>query len=400
MPRKPTGIYVTKKKPKKSTKAAIQFANTFAGESSLSEEFSVPANPSAVHWDLTTSGVPIWDELMKDPKYYKDRKGMTAEVQWMTPDQYFDLLPKVFGYQYTHDAIKTSTDPKKVEKYATLMRQGVKFPMLWIEWWNAKEGQQEGRHRALAAEKAGIQFVPVIIIKRDQPKSNEGVDAVIDSLLETELGYYDIGHADDLGKSNSFLWVWDKGRLLSKPGKGLDHEDVFGNAQPQWFGRYDPSTKQVSITPFVRGKAVFKTVPNIIVKRLYDEYGDNITIHPFGCELSESTQGAEPQDAKTAKFLSKLRKADFNGKTELWYAADLTTLEAESMVKAMILSIPGSYKLHSREYGTNLVDAIYEAYGWMPSMFVDERMLLGMQITHPDRVSVSFTLGLDAIQIK
>jgi hypothetical protein len=147
------------------------------------ETFTVPDNPSAKHWDITTAGVPIWDELMKDPKYFQDRKGMTAEVQWMTPDEYFDLLPKVFAHQYSYDTIKDATDPKKVDKYANLMKQGTKFPMLWIEWWNEDEGQQEGRHRALAAEKAGIEQVPVMIVKRNQPKSDEAVDAVINTLL-------------------------------------------------------------------------------------------------------------------------------------------------------------------------------------------------------------------------
>ena len=46
------------------------------------------------------------------------------------------------------------------------------------------------------------------------------------------------------------------------------------------------------------------------------------------------------------------------------------------------------------------MDTIYDLYGWMPSMFVSESMLLGLQALYPDKVYASFTLGLDAIEIK
>lgn len=74
--------------------------------------------------------------------------------------------------------------------------------------------------------------------------------------------------------------------------------------------------------------------------------------------------------------------------------------EAEEAVKEMILSLPGSYKIHDRQYGTNLVDAVYEVYGWMPSMLINESLLLGMQATNPKKVYASFTLGLDAVEVR
>jgi hypothetical protein len=36
----------------------------------------------------------------------------------------------------------------------------------------------------------------------------------------------------------------------------------------------------------------------------------------------------------------------------------------------------------------------------MPSMFVDEKMMLGLQNLYPKKVYASFTLGLDAVEIK
>jgi hypothetical protein len=100
------------------------------------------------------------------------------------------------------------------------------------------------------------------------------------------------------------------------------------------------------------------------------------------------------------KLITKLRKADQSKKTQIWQDADLSRDEALQLVREMILSLPGCYKLHDRQYGTNLVDTVYDAYGWMPSMFVDEPMLLGLQALYREKVYASFTLGLDAIEIK
>lgn len=100
------------------------------------------------------------------------------------------------------------------------------------------------------------------------------------------------------------------------------------------------------------------------------------------------------------KTLTKLRKADSLKKTEIWQALDMNRQDAENLVKEMIMSVPGYYKIHSREYGTNLIDTIYETYGWMPSMLISERLLLGMQVMNPKKVYASFTLGLDAIEIR
>ena len=101
------------------------------------------------------------------------------------------------------------------------------------------------------------------------------------------------------------------------------------------------------------------------------------------------------------KLITKLKKAPAEKKTKIWQDADMARWEAEELVKEMILALPpGHYKLRDREYGANLVDKIWEEYGWMPSMFVSERILLGLQTLYPKKVAVSFTLGLDAVEVK
>lgn len=102
------------------------------------------------------------------------------------------------------------------------------------------------------------------------------------------------------------------------------------------------------------------------------------------------------------KLLKKLLKAqDTREKTRIWQNADLGKEQQEQLVRDMILSLPvGHYRLHNREYGTNLVDKIYDMYGWMPSMLVSESTMLGLQVLYPQKVYATFTLGLDAIEIK
>lgn len=101
------------------------------------------------------------------------------------------------------------------------------------------------------------------------------------------------------------------------------------------------------------------------------------------------------------KLLTKLRKADtLETKTQIWLDANLSREEQEALVREMILTMPkGTYRLHERS-GINLVDIIWEMYGWMPSMLISQAMLLGMQSVNEKKIYVSFTHGLDIIQIK
>jgi hypothetical protein len=105
---------------------------------------------------------------------------------------------------------------------------------------------------------------------------------------------------------------------------------------------------------------------------------------------------------KRDRLITKLRKADNpTKKTQIWLDADLSRLEAEELVKEMILTVPkGTYHLYERRYGANLIDTIWEMYGWMPSMLISQSMLLGMQTIDEKKIYVSFTHGLEIVQIK
>ena len=129
--------------------------------------FSFPDNPEMDRWNLTKVDAPMLDNFLRNPEYAK-KKGFVFKVEWMSPEQYFERLVGVFRYKYGQYTLMTLVTQPRIDKYAELMKQGEKFPALWIEMYKDKKegGQQEGRHRAMAAIAAGIKWVPVVTFQR------------------------------------------------------------------------------------------------------------------------------------------------------------------------------------------------------------------------------------------
>lgn len=85
-------------------------------------------------------------------------KGFIAE---MTPQEYLHRISyDVFHSSYSYTARGVDTD--RVQLYAKMMKNGVKFDMPLMV---TDEGQ-EGRHRAMAAYLAGIQKIPVYVRRK------------------------------------------------------------------------------------------------------------------------------------------------------------------------------------------------------------------------------------------
>jgi hypothetical protein len=122
--------------------------------------------------------------------------------------------------------------------------------------------------------------------------------------------------------------------------------------------------------------------------------------------IDQGYDKASPAEVETEtknlkQLIAKIKEEkDQNKKADLWYDADLNTSEGNQAVREMVMSLPaGQYKLHSREYGTNLVDLMYELYGKMPSNMVDEPLLLGLTTTNPEKVNATFTHDMDSVTI-
>lgn len=121
-----------------------------------SVSFDKPAKASSDDYEgftTKTTGTG-YDEYLNG----KQSGGYIAE---MSPAEYL----KRCAYQVFENATIESTlaaiNEKNVDEYAKKMESGEKFDMPYL---NLKKGEQEGRHRAAAAMKAGIENIPVLVV--------------------------------------------------------------------------------------------------------------------------------------------------------------------------------------------------------------------------------------------
>ena len=111
-------------------------------------------------------GEKEYDRILKNPKAYA-KKGISADIVTMTPQEYIDAVSVGFGEEQKPTIGGGLQAPKNIKTYAKLMDKDVKFPMTVLDYqdWPIGFGQ-EGRHRAYAAIKAGINEIPVMIVKK------------------------------------------------------------------------------------------------------------------------------------------------------------------------------------------------------------------------------------------
>lgn len=83
--------------------------------------------------------------------YMKFEKGKDSKITYMTGDEYIQhCIEDIFKSDYTATVTHAVKD-YKVHEYADLMKRGVKFPPIYLDY---TTGNQEGRHRALAYKEA------------------------------------------------------------------------------------------------------------------------------------------------------------------------------------------------------------------------------------------------------
>lgn len=125
-------------------------------------------NDISTAFDETTTDMPYYDDLIKsldhDGKrdYFRTQKGLDYDMSDMTPDEYLSAVDSGFKH-----GVMSGIDQSKVDRYAEKMLGGEKFPVLTLDY-SGGGLSQEGRHRSLAAKKAGINSVPVLTVKRNE----------------------------------------------------------------------------------------------------------------------------------------------------------------------------------------------------------------------------------------
>jgi hypothetical protein len=109
----------------------------------------------------TTTDIPMYESMVKLPDYYAKEKGLIYHYETMSPDEYLDRSDKLLGVTRVESSLLIG--PGRVDRYAKMMKSGIEFDIPYLDY---KHGDQEGRHRALAAKKAGYDLIPVMIVNK------------------------------------------------------------------------------------------------------------------------------------------------------------------------------------------------------------------------------------------
>lgn len=130
--------------------------------------------------------MPLFNDMLKHPDYFREKKGATWEIVWMSPHDYIDACRRGFhvsqGTPLSYD-LRADRDRTRAQKYAEMMKQGTKFPMVTLDY---RHGfSQEGLHRAIAAELLGVKRIPVMMIhKVKDPEEEKRRSADLEALLQ------------------------------------------------------------------------------------------------------------------------------------------------------------------------------------------------------------------------
>lgn len=128
-------------------------------------------------------------------------KGKTATVVEMSPDEYIERTYRQIFKKPSERAeafSRLSETEQNVAKYAEAMQNGEKFPLPYLDY---SAAQQEGRHRALAAKRAGIDKIPVVIIDDEaNPKAiiDEVAEATAKANVDNAANDFPYAMADDV----------------------------------------------------------------------------------------------------------------------------------------------------------------------------------------------------------
>ena len=123
--------------------------------------FEILNESAAFHND--TTGMPTFDDMMKDPEYFERAKNSVFKIVNMSPNEYIDHVIK--GQNSSRQRLLDTRDGTLINQYAEQMQNnGKPFPMLVLDY-RGNHFEQEGLHRSFAAEKAGIKEVPVMIVR-------------------------------------------------------------------------------------------------------------------------------------------------------------------------------------------------------------------------------------------
>lgn len=107
-------------------------------------------------------GTSYYDGVMMKDLYYFVQKRIKGKIVWMSPDEYIETVAKI-QHNTVADQLRFVRQDN-VEMLLGKMKEGVKMDLPYI-YFRGNSGEQEGRHRVIAAKKYGCISIPVGIFK-------------------------------------------------------------------------------------------------------------------------------------------------------------------------------------------------------------------------------------------
>ena len=101
-------------------------------------------------------------DLLEDKDRARRHGYKNVQIVEMTPDEYMHAISKYIFKTPIEQSYDGMLNKDSIDEYAEMMKNGTKFDMPYID---LKTKGQEGRHRALAAKKLGIEKIPVLILE-------------------------------------------------------------------------------------------------------------------------------------------------------------------------------------------------------------------------------------------
>ena len=119
---------------------------------------------------------PDIDEILftddqRKQEYFTEYKGWQGRIVSMSPREYIRRCRQGFASIGEVVKIESGRDRDRILKYAQQMKQGAEFPIPYLDY--RRDFSQEGLHRAMAAEVAGLDRIPVAVIELTPEKRQE-----------------------------------------------------------------------------------------------------------------------------------------------------------------------------------------------------------------------------------
>lgn len=128
-------------------------------------------------FDINKTDMPLYDNMLKNPNYFRENKNKIFEIVYMSSKEYYNKIAKGFwstsdlekyyqDYQdYRNSGFEKRLMPSNLEKIEKHLALGNKFPMPVIEYDEDGMLSQKGHHRVKLAEIKGINSIPVMVVK-------------------------------------------------------------------------------------------------------------------------------------------------------------------------------------------------------------------------------------------